>query len=48
MSIQTALTCRSIHAEMRQKKKNEEKEKVKKGFLVEQANRVDIIWRKTG
>ena len=29
-------------------KKNEEKEKVKKVFLVEEGNRVDIKWRKMG
>jgi hypothetical protein len=32
MSIQTALTRRNIHAEIRQKKKKEEKGKVKKKF----------------
>jgi hypothetical protein len=38
VSIQTTLTGRSILAEKRRKKKNEEKEKVK-SFLVEEANR---------
>jgi hypothetical protein len=37
ISIQTALTSRSILAEKRLKKKNEEKEKV---FLVEEVHRV--------
>ncbi len=32
MSIQTVLTRRSIHTEIRRKKKNEEKEKVRKFF----------------
>jgi hypothetical protein len=48
MSIQTALTRRNIHTEIRRKKKNEEKEIVKKVFLVEEASRVDIKWRKMG
>ncbi len=48
MSIQTTLTRRSIRAEIRRKNKNEEKEKVKKVFLVEEGNRVDIKWRKMG
>jgi hypothetical protein len=47
MSIQTTLTRRSIRAENRRKKKNEEK-KVKKVFLVEEGNLVDIKWRKMG
>jgi hypothetical protein len=42
MKIQTTLTRRSILAEIRRKKKNKEKEKVKKVFLVEEASRVDI------
>jgi hypothetical protein len=48
MSIQTTLTRRRIREEIRRKKKNEEKEKVKKVFLVEEGNRVDIKWRKMG
>jgi hypothetical protein len=48
MSIQTTLTRRSIHTEIRRKKKNEEKEKVKKVFLVKEGSRVDIKWRKMG
>ena len=48
MSIQTTLTRRSIRAEIRRKKKNEEKEKVKKVFLVEEGSLVDIKWRKMG
>jgi hypothetical protein len=39
---------RSIHSEIRRKKKNEEKEKVKKVFFVEETSRVDIKWRKMG
>ena len=38
LSIQTALTGRSILAEKRRKKKNQEKEKVK-SFVVEKTNR---------
>ena len=38
MRIQTVLTVRSILAEKRQKKKNQEKEKVK-SFVVEETNR---------
>ena len=38
MSIQTSLTGRSILAEKRRKKKNQEKEKVK-SFVVEETNR---------
>jgi len=38
MSIQTSLTGRSILAEKRRKKKNQEKEKVK-SFVVEKTNR---------
>jgi hypothetical protein len=48
MSIQTTSTRRSIRAEIRRKKKNVEKEKVKKVFLVEEGSRVDIKWRKMG
>jgi hypothetical protein len=38
----------SIQAEIRRKKKNEEKEKVKKVFSVEETSHVDIKWRKMG
>jgi hypothetical protein len=48
MNIQTTLTQGKIRAEIRRKKKNEEKEKIKKVFLVEEGSRVVIKWRKMG
>ena len=42
MSIQAVLTRRIILAEKRRKKEKKEKEKVKRVFLVEEANRTGI------
>jgi hypothetical protein len=47
MSIQTALTRRNMSRRCLKrdgKRKNEEKEKVKKVFLIEEADRLDMKW----